>query len=236
MRKRRYIFAGWGIGLTAVCAASVAFPAIAEKAADQREAMQWSNLAADYLESDITLTQNSVLKSHILEDVELVQPLLTVRSDLSDLAKRDMAEHRCLSEAVYFEARSETRSGQLGVAEVIKNRVKSKHYPNSICEVVYQGSERRTGCQFSFTCDGSMDVLPKGPAWERSKEIATLSLTGFAPKLTDNATHYHTTNINPVWAPSLRYDGQIGSHKFYRFKWKERPVKPSVTMNVAPPT
>ena len=68
-------------------------------------------------------------------------------------AKRDL---ECLAEAVYYEARSEPQEGQRAVAQVVLNRVRHIAYPGTICGVVYQGSERRTGCQFTFTCDGSL--------------------------------------------------------------------------------
>ncbi len=254
MRQRRYIIAGWSLGLVAVGAASLAFPAIAQNAVEQREAAAWAQKADSFVE---TALETETFSFDV--DNEFVIDLVQLKTDISldDTASRDIAviktltksqpltrlwanyemrQHACLSEAVYYEARSETTSGQIGVAEVVMNRVASKHYPNTVCNVVYQGSERRTGCQFSFTCDGSMDRTPKGKAWERSQEIATLTLTGMAPKLTNKATHYHTTDVNPAWASSLRYNGQIGSHKFYRFKWKERPVVRSVNMSIAPPS
>lgn len=254
MKQRRYIIAGWSLGLVAVGAASLAFPAIAENAVEQREAAAWAQKADSFV--DMVLEDETTFAGY--QD-SFVSDLVELKTDipLEDTASRDIAviktltkskpltrlwadyemrQHQCLSEAVYYEARSETRSGQIGVAEVVMNRVASKHYPNSICEVVYQGSERHTGCQFSFTCDGSMDHAPKAKAWQRSKDIATLKLTGMAPKLTNKATHYHTTDVSPAWAPTLRYNGQIGSHKFYRFKWNERPVTRSVNMSVAPPS
>jgi len=250
MKNGPHIYAGWSLGLLAVGAAAFAFPAIAEQAEEQREAALWAEKASEFTEiQDLGVEKTDELAFSMTEfitvsftktadqrDKDIVKPFMSLDSSLRLEAKAEMTEHLCLSEAVYYEARSETRSGQIGVAEVIKNRVKSKHYPNTICGVVYQGSERRTGCQFSFTCDGSMEKAPKGKAWERSKEIAALSLTGLAPELTRKATHYHTTDVNPVWASTLRYNGQIGSHKFYRFKWKERPITSSVSMNVAPPT
>jgi len=250
MNNRPHIYAGWSLGLLAIGAASLAFPAIAGQAEEQREASLWAAKASVFneIQSGKVDTETS-LASNLTEmmtdadittaqkrDHSLVNSLMPLDPSLRMIAKAEMSEHLCLSEAIYYEARSETRSGQIGVAEVVKNRVKSKHYPNTICDVVYQGSERRTGCQFSFTCDGSMEKAPKGKAWERSKDIAALSLTGLAPELTRKATHYHTTDVNPVWASTLRYNGQIGSHKFYRFKWKERPITSSVSMNVAPPT
>lgn len=250
MRNRPHIYVGWSLGILAVGAASFAFPAIADQAADQREAAIWTIKATTFANAQsqnsfsdeslafglATLIADANLKTSHQRDIRLIANISPLNASLRLTAKKGMSEHNCLSQAVYYEARSETRSGQIGVAEVVKNRVMSKHYPNTICDVVYQGSERKTGCQFSFTCDGSMQHAAKGKAWERSKEIATLSLTDIAPKLTSRATHYHTTNVNPPWASTLRYNGQIGSHKFYRFKWKERPVTSSISMNVAPPT
>lgn len=254
MAKKRYIFAGWSLGVIAVGAASVAFPAIAQKAESQRLAAEWaikadvftdvvqSSEQSDYyaeesFASEMTeLTTDINLQTGAQRDNATIKALTKTQPIIRQLAKYDMKEFNCLSEAVYYEARSETRSGQIGVAEVIQNRVASKHYPNSICGVVYQGAERRTGCQFSFACDGSNERLPKGKAWDRAKAIAKLSITGAAPELTNKATHYHTVWVNPHWADSLRFNGQIGVHKFYRFKWQEKPVQKSTTMSVAPPT
>ena len=145
-----------------------------------------------------------------------------------------MQTHQCLAEAVYYEARSEVKAGQMAVAEVVLNRVKSKHYPNTVCGVVYQGAERSTGCQFTFTCDGATAKMPKGKLWERSQEIASLALTGSMTPVTGNATHYHTIEVSPHWAPNMRPTKLIGLHQFYRFKFRERPVTNAVVA-VAPP-
>lgn len=250
MNNRPHIYAGWSLGIVAIGAASLAFPAIAAQTESQREAALWASKAASFVETHshnsviddslaldlTTLMSNSDVQTPHQRDISLIATLSPLNASFRRVAKNSMSEHNCLSQAVYYEARSETRSGQIGVAEVVLNRVKSKHYPNTVCDVVYQGSERKTGCQFSFTCDGSMKHTAKGKAWARSKDIAALSLTGLAPELTRKATHYHTTDVNPTWASTLRYNGQIGSHKFYRFKWKERPVTPSISLNVAPPT
>jgi spore germination cell wall hydrolase CwlJ-like protein len=253
MRLKRYIFAGWSLGLVAVGAASVAFPAIAQKAESQRIAAEWAAKAdvftdivqasddvdfygTDSLASNLAdLETNAKLLTASQKDNATIKTLTKTQPLVRQLAKHDMKEFNCLSVAVYFEARGETRSGQMGVAEVIQNRVASKHYPNSICGVVYQGSERKHGCQFSFTCDASLNLVPKGKAWDRAKAIAALNMTGSAPELTNKATHYHTIWVNPPWAKTLRYNGQIGVHKFYRFKWKERPEPKNTVMSVAPP-
>ena len=95
------------------------------------------------------------------------------------------------------------------------NRVADPAYPNDVCGVVFQGFERRTGCQFSFTCDGSMARLPEGRAWSRARQIAQAALAGRADAPVGGATHYHTNAIYPYWAPSLRRVASIGAHIFY---------------------
>lgn len=129
----------------------------------------------------------------------------------------DNRQQDCLSQAIYYEARGETQRGQIAVAEVIMNRVRSGHYPNSVCGVVYQGSHRSTGCQFTFTCDGSLSHRPRGRAWERAQRVATAVMSGYTRPITQGATHYHTLAVNPVWNSGLVETTQIESHVFYRF-------------------
>ena len=124
---------------------------------------------------------------------------------------------RCLTQAIYYEARSEPDAGQRAVAQVVLNRVKHKSYPNTVCGVVFQGSTRRTGCQFSFTCDGSMRRTPASTWWARSERVARAALAGAVYRPVGLATHYHTVQIYPYWAPSLVRVGTIGAHHFYRF-------------------
>ena len=123
----------------------------------------------------------------------------------------------CLTAAIYYEARSEPLDGQRAVAQVVLNRVRDRAFPRSVCGVVYQGSERSTGCQFSFTCDGSMD-RPRNPqAWERSRGVAAAALAGSVYAPVGSATHYHANYVLPWWASSLVRVGTIGSHLFYRW-------------------
>ncbi|MXO90599.1 cell wall hydrolase [Altererythrobacter aquaemixtae] len=132
---------------------------------------------------------------------------------------------QCLTNAVYYEAASEATGGQRAVAQVVLNRVAHPSYPNSVCGVVFQGSERRTGCQFSFTCDGSMNRKPGSAAWARARSVAQDALSGRVYEAVGLATHYHTIWIHPYWAPSLDHIGTIGAHRFY--KWKGNAGKPA---------
>lgn len=126
-------------------------------------------------------------------------------------------ERRCLADAIYFEARSESRLGQAAVADVVLNRVASPVYPNSICEVVYQGSERRTGCQFSFTCDGSLKARRNERKYAEAELMAGAMLAGLRAPVSRYATHYHADYVSPPWAQKLTPTATIGAHKFYKF-------------------
>ena len=87
-------------------------------------------------------------------------------------------DQECIAAAVYFEARSESELGQLAVAKVVLNRVKDPNFPKTICGVVYQGSDRRNSCQFSFACDGIADEVRGKAAWDQSKRIAQKAIAG----------------------------------------------------------
>jgi hypothetical protein len=123
----------------------------------------------------------------------------------------------CLAQAVYYEARSESEEGRRAVAQVVINRVRHPAWPNSVCGVVYQGPMRAGGgCQFTFTCDGSLALRPAGFAWDEARRIAAEALAGrtFAP--VGLSTHYHTNAVFPSWAPRLARTATIGAHEFYR--------------------
>jgi hypothetical protein len=132
---------------------------------------------------------------------------------------------KCLTDAIYYEAASEADVGQAAVAQVILNRMRHPTYPNTVCGVIYQGSERRTGCQFSYSCDGSMARIPAAFHWERARRAAAAALSGYVYAPVGMATHYHTVAVNPYWAPSLHYIATIGAHRFYR--WNGSAGRPS---------
>lgn len=133
---------------------------------------------------------------------------------------------RCLAEAVYYESAREPALGQEAVAQVVLNRVRHPAYPKSVCGVVYQGSARMTGCQFSFTCDGSLRYAPEPALWRRAQEVARRALAGHVNKAVGSATHYHANYVAPYWAPTLVKMKQVGLHIFYRWTgpWGEPPA------------
>jgi spore germination cell wall hydrolase CwlJ-like protein len=139
------------------------------------------------------------------------------RNDPDVVLTQLIAEHQCLTQALYYEARGEGRIGEQAVAEVVFHRMNAGNYGHSICAVVYEGSGH-PGCQFSFTCNGDLRRPREESAWKKSEQLAAQILTGEVPlhNATGGATHYHATWVNPFWAPTLKKTAQIGNHIFYR--------------------
>jgi spore germination cell wall hydrolase CwlJ-like protein len=135
----------------------------------------------------------------------------------------------CMALNIYHESRSENLAGKFAVADVVMNRVNDRRYPNNICTVIYEAEMKpswrdpevlvpaRNRCQFSWYCDGKSDEPTETDAWNESILVAHQSIyEGRMQGLTEGATHYHTTYVEPYWASSLDLVGHIGSHIFYR--------------------
>lgn len=124
----------------------------------------------------------------------------------------------CLTKAIYYEAAVEDDTGQRAVAQVVLNRMRNPIFPHTVCGVVFQGSELRTGCQFSFTCDGSLLRQPSLAGWMRARRIAVAALAGRVEPSVGLATHYHANYVVPYWASSLDKVSTIGAHIFYTMR------------------
>ncbi|MFN3522024.1 MAG: cell wall hydrolase [Phenylobacterium sp.] len=161
---------------------------------------------------DETARRINALKPYAKGPINPMDPFV-LRADSRDRARA----LKCLTQAVYFEAAREPTIGQEAVAQIVLNRVRHPAYPNSVCGVVYQGSARRTGCQFTFTCDGSLAYAPERRAWERAEAVARRALDGFVLEQVGPATHYHADYVAPYWAPTLVKLTRIGDHIFYRW-------------------
>jgi spore germination cell wall hydrolase CwlJ-like protein len=128
-----------------------------------------------------------------------------------------LAEHKCLSEVLYYEARGEGAGGQKAIAEVVFHRMNHGDYGHSICAVVYEG-KGRPGCQFSFTCNGEIDRPKQMAAWRESEKLAAQILTGQVSlrNATGGALNFHAVSVSPDWADTMDKTTQIGNHIFYR--------------------
>jgi spore germination cell wall hydrolase CwlJ-like protein len=231
--------------IVCLAAAAVAMPVISYRAAEQRSGAEWQatstafqqELAKQLAQSTDPSAQVQLTSLRTSDGLRargtatlfdsadaralMVQAVLRGPTSIPEQAaptepQLDQHQRNCLAQAIYYEARGETQQGQVAVGEVVMNRVRSGLYPNSVCGVVYQGSALKIGCQFTFTCDGSMAALPRGRAWVQAEQLASAIMLGYTRPITQHATHYHTTAVNPMWSDTLVETTQIGSHIFYR--------------------
>jgi len=146
-------------------------------------------------------------------------------------SKENHPESYCLALNIYYESRGSNLADKAAVADVVLNRVNDSRYPNTVCEVIYQGQKKpswkdpnkmvmvRNKCQFSWYCDGKADDPVEGDAWANAQQIAYLMIhIGQYRGIAEGATHYHAHYVKPKWARDLQLVGSIGSHIFYRWK------------------
>ncbi|HUS95244.1 MAG TPA: cell wall hydrolase [Hyphomicrobiaceae bacterium] len=175
-------------------------------------------MAALTVEDAMTAAEVSGARSQAITDQLMTD--LGGAIDLSEILSIEVGDRgkqwRCLTEALYFEARGEHLVGQVAVAEVILNRVDAKRYPNSVCGVVHQGDKLQTGCQFSYLCDDKAEIIGNRKAFEGLGKVAWVMLQGKPRIFTGKATHYHNTSVSPRWAKKLERTVRIGAHIFYR--------------------
>lgn len=129
-------------------------------------------------------------------------------------AAREQATE-CLATVALYEAGTD-RDGQRAVIQVVLNRVGARGFPKTVCGVVYQGASRVTGCQFSFSCDGSQTRRPERFGWDGARRAARRGLSGYVYVPVGRATHYHTDWLVPYWRESLVKVAQVDSHIFYQ--------------------
>jgi len=197
------------LGLLALLA-----PAHADEAGKQSSVFE--ETVADAGEGD-------AVKSDAVKGIELAAVAVAGQSArprrYNTISERQL---RCLAEGMYFEARGEPMRGQLAVGRVILNRVKSRSYPDTICDVVYQNDHRHNRCQFSFACDGKPDVIGERGVWADVRGYAEWLLAS-DPEGTKYqvlaslaaATHYHADYVRPHWAKHFELTARIGRHIFY---------------------
>ena len=162
-----------------------------------------------------------------------IHPSNTNQSGLIQIAEKieprniflNVKDVMCMAKNIFFEAAVESTAGKLAVAQVTLNRVNSKNYPNTICDVVYEGRHHASGfpkrdqCQFSWYCDGRGDEPAESQLWKDSQDLAKYVILRQDDliDITDGATHYHARYIDaPRWAGQKRVTAKIDEHIFYR--------------------
>jgi spore germination cell wall hydrolase CwlJ-like protein len=140
----------------------------------------------------------------------------TARVEMAHMQRK--GQEFCLATAVYFEARDEPIAGQKAVAAVILARTRQPGRPTTVCGVVFQGAWRKTGCQFSFACDGRPDVPHWQARWERAQRSAAYVWRHQRGTrgIVRGATFYHTKYVHPRWDRYMVRVAHIGLHYFYR--------------------
>jgi len=209
--------AGVGLGLGATYLAA----GLTGHGADHAHALRMADAASrGYAGSDLEAESEGLRFGLQRYGFQLVPDAQTAASryanDRGAVRAQQRADLECLTDAVYYEARGESARGQAAVAQVVMNRVKHPAFPKSVCAVVFQGAGR-SGCQFSFACDGSMKKARETLAWERARGVATRALSGALRGEIGAATHFHTTAVSPAWAPQMLRVANVGTHVFYRF-------------------
>ncbi len=218
--------------LAATLALGVLLAMAPQRAAVQRDNSAWRAWARAFLDTPQTARTDTVpadieayalayastgQRAALQQDLQIMASLETFTRRHVRSAEEQGKSLNCLAEAIYYEARNEPEAGQLAVAQVVLNRVRHRAYPSSICAVVFEGASRRTGCQFTFTCDGAMAAPPHGRSWRQARLSAIHAMLGMSDVTIGRATHYHTVSVDPRWSANLLRTANIGRHVFYRF-------------------
>jgi len=205
---------GLGLGVTLLSAGLASH--VADHADDVRMAQAAAAGSGSYLDTQGAGLHTGLERYGLRTGVDAKIVAARFAVDRGGFKAKRRADLECLTDAVYYEARGEDVRGQAAVAQVVLNRVKHPAFPKSVCGVVFQGSSHR-GCQFSFTCDGSMRRHRESAAWNRARVVASRVLAGNITRYVGSATHYHTTAVSPFWAPQMARVAQVGVHVFYKF-------------------
>ena len=221
---------GIGLGLGATYLAAGMAGHIADRAHAQRMAEAATiGYAGSHLEAQGEGLRVGLNRYSVRAGSDAATVAVRFDNDRGAARTRKRADLECMTDAVYYEARGESARGQAAVAQVVMNRVSHPAFPKTVCGVVFQGAGR-SGCQFSFACDGSMKRRREAGAWERARDVAKRALIGAAGAQVGRATHFHTTAVSPVWAPSMLRVAQVGTHVFYKFS----PYRVRMTAQASP--
>lgn len=163
---------------------------------------------------------SGILNGILIGSIAVVASSVVAEPQTTPDIQYSQTDAECLALNIYYEARSSNLGDKAGVADVVLNRVNDSRYPSTICGVVQDGYKKgRKDCQFSWYCDGKVDNPGDMDRWYEAQSIAYSMLTlGKFRGITEGATHYHATYVNPYWASSLQMVGTIGAHIYYRWE------------------
>lgn len=163
------------------------------------------------------------------KSIPLEQPLSPPLSSVSAAPEDPIFEEReieCLALNSYFEARNQSLAGQIAVAQVVLNRVRSKDYPDTICEVIQQGPTYenwkgnilpvRNQCHFSWWCDGKSDIPQDEETYQNILNLVIQIIKDKPIDITEGSLYYHADYVKPYWAPTLERTLVIDNHIFYK--------------------
>jgi spore germination cell wall hydrolase CwlJ-like protein len=164
--------------------------------------------------------KKTIINMALMAAVSFAHPAMSTESQVSGFDKHTWPEEHCLALNIYYEARGSNLADKVAVGDVVLNRVNDTRYPNTICGVVQDGYVKgRRDCQFSWYCDGKSDDPQDADAWAEAQLLAwSLVMWDKYRGITEGATNYHATYVNPRWASGLQFVGTIGAHKFYRWE------------------
>ena len=174
----------------------------------------------------------------IIQPISRTLPITLNPNLLTEKITKDQVQ--CLAKNIYFEAATQSTAGKLAVAFVTKNRVDSKHFPNTFCDVIYEGPHYASGhpkrdrCQFSWYCDGMGDEPREGWGWNSSQSVAKwfYDHKDRLMDITDGATHYHADWMEkyPKWANKYRKNVRIDDHIFYKHSYRNKKKTNELTL------
>ncbi|WP_404480100.1 cell wall hydrolase [Novosphingobium sp. BL-52-GroH] len=167
-------------------------------------------------EPDLGITMDTARLSNARVPLADLRPVLAAPFRFTGTPASRLHARDCLALAAWHEA-GDDPAGERAVVQVVLNRVRHPAFPATVCAVVFQGSDRKTGCQFTFTCDGSLARVPAAPALARARAIAEAALSGAVDGHVGLATHYHADYVVPRWRDGLVKIARQGAHLFYRW-------------------
>ena len=158
---------------------------------------------------------------------------------ISELSQQDL---ECMAVNIYHESKNQSKLGMIAVARVVMNRVRDRRYPDSVCDVIYEGPvteswktrqdpnlpdeeriyyPRRDRCQFSWYCDGKPDEIiskKNNIAWRLAQDVA-IEVLAFDKYngIVEGATHYHADYVDPAWNKTITLITKVDDHIFYRW-------------------